>query len=98
VIDERPKAAPWSRAVERLGVALWTSFLAACLETAAFFAFIDPWVLGSAATIPPWFSYRPAAYGSGFFFFWLCTFIGSALTAYMLDTSRHASAHTERRP
>jgi hypothetical protein len=68
----------WSRFTECVGVALWTSFLAASLETMAFFGLIDPWILGHG---------RMTAYGAGFFFFWLFTFTGAALTAYMLDSS-----------
>ena len=45
--EERAKSATWSRVKERIGVALWTSFLAACVETAAFFAYLDPRVLGA---------------------------------------------------
>ncbi len=87
-MEERAKSGSWSRVKERIGVALWTSFLAASVETAAFFAFLDPWVLGHDESIPPWLAGRPTAYGAGFFFFWLFTFAGAASTAYMLDSSR----------
>jgi hypothetical protein len=64
-------------------VALWTSFIAACLETAAVFACFDPVTLGSndLASLD---ALRPMIYGLGFFVFWLFTFIGAALTAYLL--------------
>jgi hypothetical protein len=93
--EERAKSATWSRVKERIGVALWTSFLAAGAETAAFFAYLDPWVLGRDGSIPDWISARPAAYGAGFFFFWLFTFAGAALTAYMLDSSRNGLKRSE---
>jgi hypothetical protein len=94
--EERAKSATWSRVKERIGVALWTSFLAAGAETAAFFAYLDPWVLGHDGSIPDWVSARLAAYGAGFFFFWLFTFAGAALTAYMLDSSRNGLKRSER--
>ena len=40
-------------------------------------------------------SARLAAYGAGFFFFWLFTFAGAALTAYMLDSSRNGLKRSE---
>jgi hypothetical protein len=79
-------AAHWSRFSERVSVVAWTSFLAACLETAAFFAYVDPMVLDGLETAPAWLTLRPAAYAAGFFFAWLFTFVGSTLTAYMLDS------------
>jgi hypothetical protein len=88
--DEKPSSPPWSRYRECVGVISWTSFLAACVETLAFFAYFDPMVLGCETVTPPWLAYRPAAYAVGFFFFWTFTFIGSTLTAYMLDTSHNA--------
>ena len=95
MIEGRAKSGSWSRVKERIGVALWTSFLAAGVETSAFFAFLDPWVLGHDETIPSWLVVRPAAYGAGFFFFWLFTFAAAALTAYMLDSSRKVFARSD---
>lgn len=80
----------WSRFNERISVTLWTSFLAACLETVVFFAYFDPMVLGGDETTPTWLALRPAAYAAGFFFFWVFTFVGSVLTAYMLDSGPNA--------
>jgi len=91
-MEERATSGTWSRVKERIGVSLWTSFLAASAETAAFFAFVDPWVLGHDESIPLWLAGRPEAYGAGFFFFWLFTFAAAALTAYMLDSSRNVPA------
>ena len=80
----------WSRFSERVGVILWASFLAACLETTVFFAYFDPMVLDGNASTPTWLALRPAAYAAGFFFFWVFTFVGSTLTAYMLDSGPNA--------
>jgi len=51
--------------------------------------------LGHDGSIPDWVSARLAAYGAGFFFFWLFTFAGAALTAYMLDSSRNGLKRSE---
>jgi hypothetical protein len=88
VIEEHANPDPWSHVKARIGVALWSSFLAASAETTAFFAFLDPEMLGHDASVPLWLVSRSAAYGAGFFFSWLFTFIGAVLTAYMLDSGR----------
>ncbi len=89
--EEGLQSPPWSRFHERVSVIAWTSFLAACVETLVFFAFFDPMVLGIDEATPTWMALRPAAYAAGFFFFWSFTFIGSTLTAYMLDSSPNAT-------
>ena len=78
----------WSRLKERIGVSLWTSFLAAIVEVGVFFSYINPWVLDH---IPYWLLDPSAIYGLVFFFFWVCTFAATALTAYILDYSRNTS-------
>jgi hypothetical protein len=88
LMPERTQAAPWPRVKEHLGVAAWTSFLGACGETAVLFALVDPRLFVCQESLPAWLSNRTAAYGTGFFFFWLCAFAAAALTAYMLDSSR----------
>jgi hypothetical protein len=93
--DESAEPQSWSRFSECVGVIAWTSFLAACVETLVFFAFFDPMVLGIDAAAPTWMALRPAAYAGGFFFFWSFTFVGSTLTAYMLDSSPNAAKSTE---
>ncbi len=83
----RPAAGP--RLSEGIGVALWTSFIAACLETAVVFACFDPLTLGLGDYFAPsLMALRPMIYALGFFVFWLFTFVGTALTAYMLSLSR----------
>jgi hypothetical protein len=96
-IDDEMPPSTWSRFSERVGVTLWTSFLAACLETLVFFAYFDPMVLGSVEATPSWLALRPAAYAAGFFFFWIFTILGSSLTAYMLDSSPNTAAKAAAR-
>ncbi len=73
---------------EGINVALWTSFIAACLETAVLFACFDPLTLGfDDYFAPELLALRPMIYAVGFFVFWLFTFVGTALTAYMLSLS-----------
>lgn len=88
----------WSRVKERIGVALWTSFLAAAVETMVFFAFLDPLSLDHGRIIPPWLAQRSTAYAVGFFLFWAFAFAAAALTAYMLDTSRGVPTRFGGRP
>jgi hypothetical protein len=96
--DEGTRSPPWSRFHECVSVIAWTSFLAACVETLVFFAFFDPMVFGIDQATPAWMTLRPAAYAAGFFFFWVFTFVGSTLTAYMLDSSPNTPhKHTETR-
>ncbi|HLW25981.1 MAG TPA: hypothetical protein VKT22_16625 [Steroidobacteraceae bacterium] len=86
----------WSRLAECLGVTLWTSFIASCLETGLIFACFDPLTLGSAMGLdvyvaPSVLALRPAIYALGFFVFWLFTFVAASLTAYMLSSGPHES-------
>lgn len=89
---ERPISASWSRLTEAVGVTLWASFIAACLQTAVVFACFDPLALGLEDVFSPsLIALRPMVYGLGFFVFWLFSFVGSALTAYMLLSGPHGS-------
>jgi hypothetical protein len=97
--DESPPRALWSLRSECLGVALWTSFIAACLETAVVFACFDPLSLGwDDYVAPSLIALRPMIYGLGFFVFWLFTFVGTALTAFMLASGPHAAPRSAGRP
>jgi hypothetical protein len=91
VIDTATTSSTWSRLNERIGVTLWASFLTACLETVVVFAYFDPAELGRDQPDATWLAVRPVAYGAGFFFFWIINFLGSVLTAYMLDSSPNAA-------
>jgi hypothetical protein len=87
------QSSPKSRLSEGIGVALWASFLAACVETAVVFACFDPMTLGfDDYFAPSLIALRPMIYGLGFFVFWLFTFIGTALTAYMLASGPDADS------
>lgn len=96
--NEAPYPAPWSGLREGLFVALWTSFIAACFETAVVFACFDPITFGFEELVPSLAALRPIIYGVGFFVFWLFTFIGTGLTAYMLVSGPHAAASAHGRP
>ena len=67
---------------------LWTSFLAAVVETMVFFAFFDPAALRLTCS-PALFALRPMVYAAGFFLFWLFTLLAAALTAYLLSIRPH---------
>ncbi|HMA00691.1 MAG TPA: hypothetical protein VKP66_22325 [Steroidobacteraceae bacterium] len=85
------RAAPdWSPRSQGIGVALWTSFLVACIETMIVFAFLDPVTLGFEGLSPSLSALRPMLYGCGFFLFWSFAFIAAGLTAYMIETSPRA--------
>jgi hypothetical protein len=88
--SEEPLSRNWSTLAEAWGVTLWASFIAACLQTAVVFACFDPITLGlNDVFSPTLIALRPMIYGLGFFVFWLFSFIGSALTAYMLISGPH---------
>ena len=89
---DAPIPAPWSPRSEGIGVALWTSFIVASLETMIVFAFLDPVTLGFEGLAPTLVALRPFLYACGFFFLWSFAFIGAGLTAYMLESGPHAAA------
>ena len=84
--NEESSSADWSPRSRGIGVALWTSFLVACLETMIVFAFLDPATLGFEGLAPSLVALRPMLYGCGFFLFWCFAFIGAGLTAFMLES------------
>ena len=47
-----PDPAPWSMLSQGIGVALWTSFMMACVQTMVVFAFLDPATLGFEGLSP----------------------------------------------
>jgi Na+-driven multidrug efflux pump len=71
-----------------VGIVVWASFLAACLATMVFFAFIDPLLIGNDDAPPRWARDRMTGYATGFFFFWLICALASAFTAFMVETRR----------
>src|SRR5262245_20214973 len=93
--DLRAPISTWSRLREGVGVVAWSSFLAACFETMLFFAYFDPALLSRDDMPPAWLADRPTAYALGFFFFWMCSAVAGALTAYLIESGPHASDATE---
>lgn len=86
--DDIVESRPWSRRTEAVGVSLWTSFIAACFETALVFAYLDPLVLGFDDHGQSSLAFRSMVYALGFFMFWMFTFMASLLTAYMLRSGQ----------
>ncbi len=88
--EDEPASVVWSQLAQDLAVTLWPSFLAASVATMFFFAFFDPTVFGEGAVPPRWLTNRMAGYAVGFFFFWAICTLSSALTLYLVRTSRDA--------
>jgi hypothetical protein len=84
--DSPPPSPPWSAMAQAIAAVLWPSFLAACIATMLFFAFVDPALLGQTTT-PVFEMSRMTGYGIGFFFFWLITTISSAVSVYLVCTA-----------
>ncbi|MDJ0927852.1 MAG: hypothetical protein QNJ73_09400 [Gammaproteobacteria bacterium] len=82
-----PEQRPWSRRAQAIAAVMWPSFLAAALATMLFFAFVDPGRMEDAMSQPLEFS-RMTGYGLGFFFFWLIAVVSSAVSVFLLRTSR----------
>jgi hypothetical protein len=90
--DPPPRASPGAGIPATAGgpagrawlTALWCSFLAACLATVMFFAFVDPApvvaVLRPTGAAPG----RTALYSIGFLFFWTFCALAASLTAWLL--------------
>ena len=76
-------ASPWSQWKEDIRVRLWTAFVAAGLESMAFFAYFDPLMQGSDELPPSWLEHRPMVYAIGLASFWALTVAVSALNAYL---------------
>lgn len=68
-----------------IGVALWSSFLAASLATVLFFATFDPASLyDDAEILREAFASRLTGYTLGFFFFWSLTLLASGIAVYLM--------------
>jgi hypothetical protein len=88
---DEPGASPvWSQWRQDVAVTLWPSFLAACVASMFFFAFVDPSMFGAGAEPPDWLRNPRAGYAIGFFFLWSMTTLSSALTLYLVRTARTA--------
>jgi hypothetical protein len=84
--DEVPEGRAWPEFRQDLGALLWASFLAACVATLFFFAFLDPLTLSDDHEPPSWLADRRTGYALGLFFFWAVAIIASALTAFLIRT------------
>ena len=82
-----PEQLPWSRRAQAIAAVLWPSFLAAAFATMLFFAFVDPEALRESM-IDSLELGRMSGYGLGFFFFWLITLVSSAISVFLLRTTR----------
>ena len=83
---ERPVLAGWTG--REIGIALWSSFLAASLATFLFFATFDPLALhDDAEVLREAFASRMSGYTLGFFFFWALTLVASATAVYLCRRS-----------
>ena len=80
-----------SRLAEHVGIALWISFLSACVATLLFFACFDPATLAIDSELPRWLADRRSGYAIGFFFFWWLAATASLFTVYMIDSRRGTS-------
>lgn len=84
-VEEAPRK-PWSSAAQAVAAVTWSSFLAACLATMLFFAFIDPGLIHGAIT-PQVEITRMTGYGVGFFFFWLVCAVSGGIAVYLIRTA-----------
>lgn len=88
----------WTPARVRIGVVLWSSFIAACLATLFFFALFDPLLFAQDAHSPQWLADRMTGYAIGFFFFWSVAAVSSLIaTALLLTRAPAEAAHRDRR-
>lgn len=59
---------------------LWPSFLAACVTSAAVFAFIDPLDISIFGYLK---ASRPQIYAAGFFLFWFMAALSSVFSLFL---------------
>lgn len=93
--EQPPGVTRWSRTREHLGIALWSSFLAAAGASVVCFAYIDPAALGLFSDHDSTVA-RMTGYGLGFFLLWAATLCASALTLYLVRTARDGSPPPSR--
>lgn len=84
--------APRARLRHDAGALLWSSFLAACIGAALFFACFDPMLLSDDTNPPHWLADRMSGYALGFFFLWTVCAIAAFLTAWLIGTRADRSA------
>jgi len=86
ISEEYRGARQWSRNAQAVAIVGWISFLTAGVATMLFFAVFDPVELGRVAGLEDDIN-REAGYAAGFFFFWILSAAGSALTAWLVRTA-----------
>jgi hypothetical protein len=73
---------------------LWPAFLSACLASLLFFAAVDPEWLRDASPLFAGLG-REAGYALGFFFFFAVALCASALSVYLIRSSRREQRRRE---
>jgi len=89
-----PAASHWSRGRQSVGIAIWSSFLAAGGTSVLCFAFVDPAaieLLPEAGTALA----RMTGYAVGFFLFWIAAATASLLTLYLARTAHESRPAAE---
>ena len=76
----------WSRRKQVVGAIIWASFLAACLASLLFFAFVDPIQVIDETPLRSLQPGAMTAYAIGFYFFWMVCAVAAVLAVYLLET------------
>ena len=84
--EEYRGARQWSRNRQAVAIVIWISFLVAAAGTMLFFALFDPVELSGVFDEDLEIG-RDAGYAAGFFFFWLISAAGCAMTAWLVRTA-----------
>ena len=84
--DNAPELPAWSLARQGVGIAVWSSFLAAAVASVVCFAFIDPAEINALPGLDAPLA-RMTGYALGFFLFWFSAAGASLLTLYFLRTA-----------
>ena len=84
-----PAASHWSRARQSVGIAIWSSFLAAAGTSVLCFAFVDPAAIGLLPETGTTLA-RMTGYAVGFFLFWIAAATASLLTLYLVRTAHES--------
>lgn len=91
--EEYRGARQWSRNAQAVAIVVWVSFLVAAVGTMLFFAMFDPVELAMMFDEDLVIG-REAGYAVGFFFFWVLSAAGSAVTAWLVRTApKRDAAH-----
>ena len=86
-----PSASRWSVTRQSVGIAVWSSFLAAAGTSVLCFAFVDPAVIEPLRGLGTAYA-RMTGYAVGFFLFWIAAFVASLLTLYLMRTAHQSQS------